>query len=177
MKINSPIVTLGPKGTDAEKVASKYSNNLILVESFPKAMEHAFNNKYIACICCGYQEIEGDHITNSWVNLHFQYFGKMEIIHTVHQKTKPMCVAIRKDCLSPNSIVLHPSTIKLLNIFQIRKDLVIKFVKNKPEAVLKVVDGSFDLCISSLDIVKRFPILEPLEVFQPQMVWAFYHCS
>lgn len=174
---NEVIVTLGPEGTDSHNIAKKLSNNIILQSSFEQAMQYAFENKHLCLLCCGFVEIHGETIVNTWDNIHFSYYKKMAIIEAFFCDTKPMALAI-KDNLGhkPYTLIIHPSTKPLIGNF--KSDIIdnaqIIYVNNKPEAVEKVVSAGYDACLGSLDIISKYSCLRVIKTFFPQMVWALY---
>lgn len=172
LEIKTPIATLGPCGTDAERIAKMFSSNIVLCDTFAAAMEKAYNEDLTALICCGFIQKEKDALTDCWVDLNFRYLNKMEIVHCFFFPTKPMCIAKRKDCKNPKSIIIHPSTETFVK--HLRGKYEINYIDNKPGAVKSVSEGKYEMCIGSLDIVEKHDELEVLEVFEPTMVWSLY---
>ncbi|SDF91193.1 hypothetical protein SAMN04488542_12039 [Fontibacillus panacisegetis] len=169
------VVTLGPKGTDAENIATKISEEVILLDSFNASLEYAYNNNTIALISAGYIN-RGDRgeITESWVDLNFVYTGKMEMFECFYSPTKPICLAKHKFCTSPSTIAIHPSTEKLLTHLAKDSPSAITYVNNKPAAVQMVVDQKVDMCLGSLDVITKYDNLEILDVIRPDMIWTLY---
>ncbi|WP_256115303.1 hypothetical protein [Streptomyces sp. MnatMP-M27] len=171
----SKVVTLGPAGTDAHHVARGLGTAL-LVESFPRAMEIAWQQDAHALICPGFVAWAAGAISDTWVNLHFRYSGRMEIVSAWPAATKPMCVAINRrrvpDIPHAESIAIHPSTAVFADRYA--AGLRRTFVDAKPLAVALAAEGTVDACIGSLDVVQAAGGLEAVEVFQPQMLWCLY---
>ncbi|HDR8040747.1 TPA: hypothetical protein QCZ17_003009 [Bacillus cereus] len=170
--IKFPIVTLGPMGTDASVIASSLSNEVIFKESFEQSMEYAHTHKLAALICCGFVERKNGQIQDGWVDLNFRYMDKMKLTHAFHAKTKMMCVAKRKDCEEPKTIIIHPATQTFANIYT--PGLEVHYTNNKPSAVRLTAKGLYDMCIGSVDVIGQYECLEILSTFQPSMVWAIY---
>lgn len=170
----STVATLGPAGTDAETMARQLTQDVVLCDSFSAAMDHAITNGTQALIACGYKEIAGKRIVDTWVDLHFRSYGKVKIVNTYCRKTKPMCIAKRRGCENPGSIVIHPATESFVPLAPWKKNLEVSYVNAKPKAAEQAADGLFDSCIASCDVVKQYNNLEIVKVLEPQMVWALY---
>ncbi|WP_371591561.1 hypothetical protein OHA84_35995 [Streptomyces sp. NBC_00513] len=170
------MVTLGPADTDAHHVA-RALGPVQLVESFPRAMEVAWQEDSYALICAGYTARDDRAISDSWVGLHFRYVGRMEISRTWVRRTKPMCVAVNRDrVVHPDevgSVALHPSTTVFADL-HLPAAADRTFVDAKPLAVDLAASGAVDACIGSVDVVRRVRHLEITEVFEPQMLWCLY---
>lgn len=165
------IVTLGPEGTDASCMARKLTQNVILKDSFRAAMQFAYNYHKCALICCGYIDKYNNTLVDSWVDMNFNYFGKMNIIDIFYDYTEEMCLAKRKGLEGkPRTAIIHPATQAFLDC-DIEK---IEYTNNKPTAVKKVAEGKYDLCIGSVNYVKMFDNIEIIKEFHPQMVWTIY---
>lgn len=169
--INLPIVTLGPMGTDASVIAHSLSNKVIFKDSFKQTMEYAFIHKFAALICCGFIERKNGEI-QGWVDLNFLYLDRMKLVHSFHAKTKMMCLAKRRDCQEPNTIVIHPATQTFADKYA--HGIEIHYTNNKPSAVQLTAEGLYDMCIGSVDIVCQYESLEILSTFRPSMVWTIY---
>ncbi|MFD5454002.1 hypothetical protein [Streptomyces olivaceus] len=171
----SNVITLGPAGTDAHHIASGLGSTL-LVESFPRAMEVAWQQDAHALITPGFVARTAGEISDTWVNLHFRYSGRMEIVRAWPAATKPMCVAVNRrrvpDLSRAESIAIHPSTA----VFADRHAAGLQrtFVDAKPLAVALAAEGTVDACIGSLDVVQAAGDLEAVEIFHPQMLWCLY---
>lgn len=166
------VVTLGPTGTDAEHAALSLGQNVGLCSSFREAMSVAYHTNVTALVACGYIDRINEVVTDSWVNLHFSYIDRMEVIDTFYLPTKPMCIARRNDRSNLSSVALHPATEELARLYCPKA--VRHYVSNKPLAVGLAVNGDTDACIGSIDVVSMYDCLQVVRVFRPQMVWALY---
>lgn len=173
---NTQICTLGPTGTDSSVIANRLSKNVMLMDSFPNAMDYAFKHNVLALVPCGYQKIVNEKLVDSWVNLNFRYNHKMKIKHIFLSKTKPMCLAINQDVkLKRNACILHPATMEFANIYCPQLEKI--FIDSKPLAVSQCASGKYSHCIGSVDVVKLYPNMKILNTFTPQMVWALHYKS
>ncbi|PFL25297.1 hypothetical protein COJ07_01050 [Bacillus cereus] len=178
LKENKSIVTLGPRGTDADAAAKLISKDKVLfANSFPEAMKLAYDQDLYALICCGYKGDIFDNQQEAWVDLNFRYHGLMSIVSIYKFRTKKMGLAKRIDIGKPNQIAIHPSTMELLKRFY--KEPIddlhgIEFINNKPTVVELTAKKYFDMCIGSLDVISQYKNLEVIAEFQPEMIWTLY---
>jgi hypothetical protein len=172
MTSKNALATLGPEGTDAQAMAAKISDNVILCASFPEAMEYAQRHNGHALVACGFRQVKEGQVVDSWVDLHFRFYGKMKVIETYCEDTKPMCIAKQIECKVPKTLVIHPATQAFVHLAP--WDVRVSYVDAKPEAARLTALGTYDSCIASADIVAKYPNLEIIETFKPQMVWAVY---
>lgn len=171
-KINRPLVTLGPVGTDAEALASRLALDVRLVNSFREAMDRACTEKVVALVACGHLRLRGSILEESWTELHFEYCDRLRLVRCFSAATKPMCIAVHADCDRPRTIAIHPATKAFAKRFA--PGLELRFVGSKPLAVSLCLTGDVDMCIGSVDVVQQHPTLRVLQVFRPSMVWALY---
>lgn len=135
-------------------------------------MELAYQSDSCALIPCGYKKTNKNGVTETWVDLHFSYYGKMKVVDALLLKTQPMCVAINKKYSAINNIALHPATEAFVDLFfPFAKRY---FTENKPEAVRLAASGECSACIGSVDVVKQYSNLKILKRFNPQMMWAVH---
>ena len=171
----SEVVTLGPAGTDAHNAARRFAK-VRLVESFPVAMETALRDSLAALVPAGYIAHSGDTVTDSWVNLHFRYSGRMTLAGVWHEPTKPMCLATgHRSGSSPKelrTVALHPATAVFLE--KHAPNSAPRFVQAKPLAVELARTGETDGCIGSVDLVRATGTLRILKTFDAVMVWCLY---
>lgn len=169
------ISTLGPSGTDSAHEARKCSSNVLLFPSLADAIDHAEETNGYALVPTGYLDFREGELADAWVDVHFRLLGRMRIVHLWESATKPMCLAINRqrvaDRESIRSIALHPATAVFAR--QACGDAEITFLSSKPMAVEAAVNGQFDACIGSIDVVADSP-LEPIDYFHPTMVWTLY---
>jgi hypothetical protein len=166
------IFTLGPRGTDSQAVAATLSDNVILVDSFERAVRLAIEHGAQVLIPCGYVSGTASDRQN-WVDLHFQFQEQLEPVRVLLRKTKPMCAAIRAGTnLSPDRVSIHPTTTALANRYFPGSEIVC--ASSKPAAVQACVSGETNGCIGSLDVVEEFDVLSVLAVFRPKMIWVLY---
>ncbi|MFF3400387.1 hypothetical protein ACFYW6_17890 [Streptomyces sp. NPDC002659] len=172
---SSTIFTLGPAGTDAHHIA-KGLGDVTLVDSFPTAMRLAWESSEFALVCPGFVERAESGITDSWVSLHFRYFGRMRILKAWTAPTKPMCIAVNMHLASGlgdvESVALHPSTSAFAERYVPSAKHV--YVGAKPLAVAEAEKGNAAACIGSIDIVDSAKNLKIEEVFYPEMLWCLY---
>lgn len=166
--------TLGPSGTDAEAVALTRYHDIRLVESFRVAMELAWRHGGRALICAGYlrRDPETTHVVDSWVQMHFEWLQRMDLVEVWKHPTKEMGLAVGQGHEEVRSVAVHPSTLPLLP--DEWQDAELHFVDAKPQAVLEVVHQEADACLGSVDIIEAFAELEVVETFAPQMIWCEY---
>ncbi|GGL54915.1 hypothetical protein GCM10014719_65260 [Planomonospora parontospora subsp. antibiotica] len=169
------MVTLGPVGTDAHHIAHELGE-VVLAESFPQAMHLAWEQNLSALICAGFVTRSGETIRDTWVDLHFRYSDRMELVRVWSAATKPMCVAINRckiDGLSQAAtLALHPATTAFADRYAPTCQRI--YVDAKPLAVAAAESGDVDACIGSVDVVQAVAHLEVVETFQPQMLWCLY---
>jgi hypothetical protein len=169
------ISTLGPSGTDSAYEARKCSSNVLLFPSFADAIEHAEETNGYALVPTGYLDFREGQLVDSWVDMHFRLLGRMRIVDLWESATKPMCLAINRQRVagreSIRSIALHPATAEFAR--QTCDNAEITFFSSKPMAVEAAVNGQFDACIGSVDMVADSP-LEPTDYFNATMVWTLY---
>jgi len=170
------VATLGPVGTDAEHEARRIAPVLHLCGSFPDAMLYALRNGVHALVPAGYIDVVQGVVADSWVALHFNYDGRMQILRTWHQPTKPMCLAMRRDLEIATQeglrLALHPATAAFAERFM--PDAQHLTVRSKPRAVELAAHGDAEACIGSVDVVERYANLRVVQVFAPVMVWCLY---
>ncbi|KPI16987.1 hypothetical protein OK074_1780 [Actinobacteria bacterium OK074] len=172
---DTTVITLGPEGTDAHHVACRFQD-VVLVDSFPEAMACAWRQDVAALICAGYVDRDADGVVDSWVSLHFRYTGRMEMVGSWAEPTKPMCVAVNTRRVGPGgearSVALHPSTEAFAERYLPHAERI--YAPAKPLAVGIAAAGRADACIGSLDIAGRDPGLRVVHTFQPSMLWCLY---
>ncbi|BDT85947.1 ferredoxin [Nocardia cyriacigeorgica] len=173
---DSPIVTLGPPGTDAEAEACRHASVVRLVDSFADAMAAAAEGGVRALVAAGYLTLDAhDRTTDSWVDQHFTHSGVLRLHRCWESLTKPMCLAVRRDLprsAPVESVAAHPATRIFANRHAPGAKLV--SVNAKPLAARAAAHGEVDACIASVDVVARYPQLEVRVEWQPTMVWLLY---
>ena len=170
------LATLGPAGTDAEAEARQLGADVTLCGSFPLAMGWAHENQGHALVAAGYLDVH-ERTFPAWVDLHFSFREQLSLRAVWESPTKEMCVAVRTgqcaDLDEVRSVALHASTRSLVaDLFESGVEL--DYVRAKPLAVGKLVDGVVDACVGSVDVVGRHSELTILESFTPSMVWCLY---
>ena len=174
-RLDGVISTLGPSGTDSAHEARKCCSKVLLFPSFAAAIDHAQETNGYALVPAGYLDFQEGELTDAWVHMHFRHLGRMRIVDVWESSTKPMCLAINRhrvaDRESIRSIAVHPATTVFAQ--QACVDAEITFFSSKPLAVEAAVSGRVDACIGSVDVVADSP-LEPVEHFNPTMVWILY---
>ena len=174
-RFDGVISTLGPSRTDSAHEARKRSSNVLLFPSFADAIDHAEEINGYALVPTGYLDYREGELADTWVDMHFRLLGRMRIVDLWVSATKPMCLAINlqrvADRESIRSISLHPATAVFAR--QTCGDAEITFFSSKPMAVEAAVNGQFDACIGSVDVVADSP-LEPIDYFHTTMVWTLY---
>ncbi|MGW6332164.1 ferredoxin [Nocardia rhamnosiphila] len=174
--LNSPIVTLGPVGTDAEAEANKHTSVVRLVDTFADAMAVAAVYGERALVAAGYLALDSENRTvDSWVDQHFTHNQVLRLQRCWESPTKPMCLAVRRDLLRNvpvQTVATHPAT----RVFAARyaPEARLVTVNAKPLAARVAAYGEVDACIASVDVVARYPQLEVRFEWQPTMVWLLY---
>ena len=170
---NKVIFTLGPKGTDAEFQARQLANEVVLTASFSEAMSTAFENNCLALVACGFIKNEGDKVIESWIDLHYSYFGKMRTKKAWASPTKPMQLIKRLGHdREVKRIALHPATKVFAQNHLGGAELI--FVDNKPAAMELLNMDKVDAAIVSTDMIlcpEKFTVIDE---FMPEMVWVLY---
>ncbi|WP_081706480.1 ferredoxin [Nocardia sp. CNY236] len=175
-RLDVPIVTLGPAGTDAETEARKHTSRVLLVDSFAEAMATATAGEALALVAAGYLALDADDRTvDSWVDQHFTHSGALRLRRCWESPTKPMCFAVRHDLprqIPVATVATHPAT----RVFAARRAPAARLVAvdAKPLAASAAARGEVDACIASVDVVARYPRLEVRAEWQPTMVWLLY---
>ncbi|MBF6388112.1 ferredoxin [Nocardia farcinica] len=174
--LDTPIVTLGPAGTDAEAEARKHTSVVRLVDSFADAMAAATAGDARALVAAGYLALDADdRTTDSWVDQHFTHTGTLRLHRCWESPTKPMCLAVRRDLprqAPVATVATHPATRVFATRYAPGARLVP--VDAKPLAARAAAHGEVDACIASVDVVARYPQLEVRVEWQPTMVWLLY---
>ncbi|GAA1944395.1 hypothetical protein [Kitasatospora viridis] len=167
------VATLGPTGTDAHAEASRRFRAVRLTDSFEQAMQAAVRDGTPAVVAAGF--VERDHptgeVSDLWVNLHFRYTGKAELVEVWQAPTKPICLATAPTVRHPRTIALHPATATFAD--RTAPDAERRWTNAKPLAVREVIEGRADGCVASTDLARRAG-LTVLEEFRPTMVWCLY---
>ncbi|MFC8529171.1 ferredoxin [Nocardia sp. NPDC057227] len=173
---DTPIVTLGPAGTDAETEARKHSSTVRLVDSFAEAMNAATVGGVRALVAAGYLALDArERAVDSWADQHFAHTGTLRLHRCWESLTKPMCLAVRRD-LAPGApvttVAAHPAT----RVFAARYASGARLVPvtAKPLAARAAAHGEVQACIASVDVAARYPQLEVRFEWQPTMVWLLY---
>ncbi|MGY2119306.1 ferredoxin [Nocardia gipuzkoensis] len=174
-RVDAPIVTLGPSGTDAQAEAGKHTGQVRLVDSFPDAMRVAAENPGLrALVAAGYLALDAEvGLVDSWVDQHFTYTGVLRLERCWESPTKPMCMAVRRDIGRPiATVATHPAT----RVFATRYAPGARQVSvhAKPLAARAAAHAEVDACIASVDVAARYPQLEIRAEFAPTMVWLLY---
>jgi hypothetical protein len=175
IRVSTPVATLGPADTDAQAVAQTISDEVVLCDSFPAAMEYARTHDSYALICAGYIKQQPAEDPASWVSLHFESVTTMQLVDVWFQPTKPMCLALNsatEDVATVRTVALHPATKAFADQYLPHARQL--YVEAKPLAVAQAAAGLADACIGSLDVVANHHNLSAVEVFQPDMVWCLY---
>ncbi|KMS73591.1 hypothetical protein ACM01_17765 [Streptomyces viridochromogenes] len=171
-------MTLGPTGTDAYTEASKIFRDVILAETFPEAMTRAHEEKHYALVAAGYIERTGNtgNVSQSWVDIHFQWLGEMHISAIWESPTKEMCLAFNHQKVrrleDVRTVAIHPSTETLAR--KILPDADYTYTRAKPIAVECAANGLVDACLGSRDIVQQNSSLTIHKTLHPTMVWCLY---
>lgn len=167
--------TLGPVGTDADAEARSRFGVVRLHDSFAEAMERAFAEGNLALVSAGFVERDSQGYADTWVNLHFRWNGRLDLVDSWHSPTKLMCLATAVDnvrsAADVRTLALHASTEELA---MVASSASRTYFRAKPLAVAAASDGSFDACLGSIDVVQRFPHMRVLETISPKMVWCLY---
>lgn len=175
-RIQEPIVTLGPSGTDAHSEAGKHSGTVRLVESFSAAMAVAAADAGVhALVAAGYLALDdAGRAVDSWADQHFTHCGVLQLERCWENLTKPMCFAVNRAVLrtTVRTIATHPATRVFANRYAPSAQQMM--VQAKPLAARAAARHEADACIGSTDVVARFPQLEVVDEFQPTMVWLLY---
>ncbi|MFE9606852.1 hypothetical protein [Streptomyces hokutonensis] len=173
------VVTLGPTGTDAEAVAHQLFTHVELAESFNEAMQIACLTGICALVPAGYLERDRTGIHHSWVDLHFSYSDRLQLIRLWEQPTKEMCLAINSERFSSisevKSLAIHPATLVFARRYL--PHARITYVRAKPLAARMAAAAHTDACIASLDVVQQEKSLRPVLMFTPTMIWCLYSTS
>lgn len=172
LKLDIPICTLGPQKTDSHYLATKLSKKVFLFDSFLEAMEFGYAQDFYVLVACGFQKIEKGRLIDSWVNLNFKNFDKMNIVDIVLADTKAMCLAKNIDANKIKKCVLHSSTTAFADKYCSKIEKI--YVDSKPLAVELCSQGKYSHCIGSEDVVKAHQNLKIIKSFTPQMVWAIH---
>ncbi|WP_017570220.1 hypothetical protein [Nocardiopsis halotolerans] len=171
------IATLGPKGTDAENEARRWSEDVVLKDSFPEAIEHALKHSSYALVAAGYLDIVDGAVVDNWADVHFRYHGRLNLACVWESPTKPMCLAVNpakaqvRDHIG--SAALHPATLAFAKRL-LPPTARLTFVTAKPLGAYKASSGEVDACIGSVDVVEELGNLTVLETMHPSMVWCLY---
>ena len=172
----SNIVTMGPFGTDAQYMASKICSQVELSSTFDEAMKVAYNKNMHALIPCGYvSRDQNDNVNDTWVDLHFRWSSKMQIVAVWPSKTKEMALAVRGDIQDASDIkivAIHPATQTLVS--RMCKPDKFVYCTSKPEAFDLLVAGRVDACLASRQMVATNSMLQEIATVNPVMVWALY---
>lgn len=167
--------TLGPAGTDADAEARSRFDAVRLHDSFADAMERAYVEGNLALVSAGFVERDSDGYADTWVNLHFRWHARLDLVATWHAPTKKMCLATAvetvRSAADVRTLALHASTDELATVSPSARRT---YFRAKPLAVAAASDGSFDACLGSIDVVGRFPHMRVLETISPKMVWCLY---
>ena len=174
-KYSGVVSTLGPKGTDSEHEALAHFSEIRLFPSFADACHHAQETDGYALVPTGCLEYKNGELAVAWVDLHFSLIQRMRLVAVWESPTKPMCLAINRDRVTNRELIrtiaLHRATAVFAK--QACAGADITYVNSKPLAVNAAANGQVDACIGSVDVVAKTP-LEPVEIFNPTMVWTLY---
>ncbi|MCX5256837.1 hypothetical protein OOK27_22335 [Streptomyces canus] len=150
---------------------------MVLLDSFPDAVEYACENGTYALVAAGYLDMADGLLQDSWVDLHFRYAHRMRLSAVWESPTKTMCLAVNGTRASTReeirSVALHPATAVLARRI-LPAEARREFVRSKPLGVQKAADGEVDACVGSLDVVERAGRLSVIETMRPTMVWCLY---
>jgi hypothetical protein len=162
-----PVATLGPSGTDAEWTALSLTPEVILHPTFRRALEQACVADCAALVACGcYSE------TETWVDLHFEFAGELDLVAAFVTPTKPMCIAVRRAAhLRPRRVAIYPAVRTLAQ--RHLPDADIMPCVSKPDAVHACAEGRADACIGSLDVAAAHG-LSILKTIDTTMAWTLY---
>lgn len=170
------IYTLGPQGTDAHTVAQTLSQHVELCPSFPEAMQAGYATNSRTLICAGYtHRSDLGEVIDVWVDLHFKWFGRMDLTNVYMRAVKPMAIGGRTDAAGSQRPLLaaHSSTQYLVPESYSEAQLL--FTQSKPKAVNMVANGQADYCLGSKDVIDSTPNVEILHnIGSPPMVWCLY---
>ncbi|MET8453166.1 hypothetical protein [Streptomyces sp. NPDC005209] len=177
MHESGSVATLGPAGTDSENEARKHFRDVILLESFPAAVDYARAHDCYALVAAGYLSMTDGVLHDSWVDLHFRYSGDIELAAVWESPTKTMCLAVNEerapDPQDIRSVALHPATRALARAL-VPDEVQRHFVTAKPLGVRMAAAGEVDACVGSLDVVQEAGNLPVVSTMNPTMVWCLY---
>jgi len=169
------IATLGPVGTDAEHLAAKLSEQVLLFESFRQALNWVRDGGDKALIPCGYTGTEVDR--SSWVDLHFEMCLELDCVAVILHPIQPLAIA-RRENASGGKVAIQPATRACLSLPRFRDHLPASIqvveVDNKPKAVELASVGECDYCIGSTSRIRQYKNLVVLAELQTTMAWAVY---
>src|SRR5687767_13397343 len=171
-KLDATIATLGPRGTDAHAVAAALSDRVLLFDSFRESLENAERHDCIALVPCGCGSFDARAL-DRWVDLHFQFGGRLSVLGLEKRPTKRMCAAVHRDAgRAPASVGLHPATQFFARKYFPNAEVVA--FETKIAAAEACAAGRVDACIGTLDIVRTFGSLRVLDSFDAEMIWILY---
>ncbi|MEU8542997.1 hypothetical protein AB0C52_23930 [Streptomyces sp. NPDC048717] len=167
------MATLGPQGTDAHCEAQRHFADVLLADSFELAMQVAIASRCHAMVAAGWVERGGPDagVSDLWVNLHFRYLGKAELVGMWQAPTKPMCLATAASVQWPRTVALHPATDVFADLYAPSASR--HYVDAKPLAVRQVTEGRTEACIGSVDVVQQAGLTIRAQ-WQPTMAWFLY---
>lgn len=174
------INTLGPKETDSFVSANYWSQNfcpgskIILYESFENLFSNLHKDELIV-MPTGYCNRNNCNLS-SWVDFHFKYIEKLEVIDSYVLETKSMVVLKNKN-YQIDKAVIQSATYQLLKQ-KLEKDIEIDYVSSKAAAYDIFISNKYHytLCSKTTYNMGTKKDIEIVSEFSPKMIWVVYKC-
>lgn len=175
--LTTPIVTVGPAGSDAEAEARKYGPVVRLVASTDDAMALAAAYRVHALVGGGYRapDHEATQSVDSWSTDHTPHAGVLRLRRFWESPAALMCLAVRRDfprLATPRTVAIPPHAQHFAGQYVASARPVPTI--SKPASARMAAHGEVDACITSVAAAARYPILDPRIEWQPTMLWRLY---
>ena len=125
------IFTLGPKGTDSERAAKTLSYKTVeLVSSFTEAFQFGLAASSDVLCPAGYRKFENGAISETWVDLHFEYSSSFKSVTTFVAELMPLGLYENPTAYN-DTLCAHPTTTKIAEL-TLRTSFCLLAVDSKP---------------------------------------------
>ena len=115
------LYTLGPKGSDSERAAKAIPHDtIVLVSSFREAFVRGIATKSDVLCPAGYRKLEGGVVSETWVDLHFEFAASFGTITPFLAELMPLGI-YEKSKYNHDTLCTHPATTKIAELFLDRK--------------------------------------------------------
>lgn len=166
------VYTLGPVGTDSERVAKLCGSTVELCDSFRSAFRNGIANHGDVICPAGYVCIHNGALIECWADLHFEFENHFSAIKTFSLATKEMVLYENME-VQNGRVICHPTTRSIVARL-LPKEVKQVHVTSKPYGRTLYERGGAQYVLCSRIDKPLMPWERVSARHTPTMVWIHY---